>query len=60
MEGFYELSNPFVTLMKKKRRYDWFEACEESFQELKWRLIYCTYPHYSFRVRGFMVYNDVP
>jgi hypothetical protein len=39
MEGFSKLSGPLTTLTKKNARYVWTEECEESFQELKRRLV---------------------
>ena len=38
MECFSSISAPLKTLIKKKAKFEWTEACEKSFQELKDRL----------------------
>jgi hypothetical protein len=39
VEGFSVLSGPLTALTKKNARYVWSDKCEESFQELKRRLV---------------------
>ena len=38
MEGFSSIASPLSSLTKKKDKFEWTEACEKSFQELKYRL----------------------
>ena len=38
MEGFYSIASSVTTLNKKKSKFEWTEACEKSFQDLKDRL----------------------
>ena len=38
VEGFASISSPLTQLTQKKAKYQWSEACEKSFQELKDRL----------------------
>ena len=35
VEGFASISSPLTKLTQKKAKYQWSEACEKSFQELK-------------------------
>ena len=38
VEGFSSIASPLSSLTKKKDKFEWTEACEKSFQELKDRL----------------------
>ncbi|KAH0706582.1 hypothetical protein KY289_011658 [Solanum tuberosum] len=38
VEDFYSIASPLTTLTQKKSKFEWTEACEKSFQELKDRL----------------------
>ncbi|XP_049406096.1 uncharacterized protein LOC125869682 [Solanum stenotomum] len=38
VEGFSSISAPLTKLMQKAMKFQWFDACEKSFQELKDRL----------------------
>ena len=38
VEGFFSISSPLTKLTYKTVKFQWFEACEKSFQELKKRL----------------------
>jgi hypothetical protein len=38
IEGFSTIAKPMTQLLKKDKKFDWTEACEKSFQELKKRL----------------------
>ncbi|KAH0644637.1 hypothetical protein KY284_032521 [Solanum tuberosum] len=38
VEGFSSISSPLTKLTQKEVKFQWFEACEKSFQELKKRL----------------------
>ncbi|KAH0691243.1 hypothetical protein KY285_018431 [Solanum tuberosum] len=38
VEGFLSISSPLTKLTQKTVKFQWFEACEKSFQELKKRL----------------------
>ncbi|WMV26382.1 hypothetical protein MTR67_019767, partial [Solanum verrucosum] len=58
VEGFSSISSPLTTLTKQKSKFEWSEACEKSFQELKDRLtsgLVLTLPEGT---NGFVVYCD--
>jgi hypothetical protein len=38
IEGFSTIAKPMTQLLKKDKKFEWTEACEKSFQELKERL----------------------
>ncbi|WVZ58619.1 hypothetical protein U9M48_008871 [Paspalum notatum var. saurae] len=38
IEGFAKIARPMSTLLQKDKKFEWTEACERSFQELKKRL----------------------
>lgn len=42
IEGFSKLARPMTQLLKKEKKFEWTDACEESFQELKTRLVSST------------------
>jgi hypothetical protein len=37
IEGFSKIARPMTELLKKEKKFNWTEACERSFQELKKR-----------------------
>ncbi|KAL5583473.1 hypothetical protein UlMin_015915 [Ulmus minor] len=39
VEGFSRIATPLTALTRKNHRFEWTEACEKSFQELKARLV---------------------
>jgi hypothetical protein len=38
-EGFSSIARPMTQLLKKDKKFEWTEKCEQSFQELKKRLV---------------------
>ena len=58
VEGFSKISNPLTQLTKKGVPFQWSDAYEKSFQELKQRLV--TAPILSIPIDsdGFVVYSD--
>ena len=38
VEGFSRIAAPLIKLTRKDVKYDWVNACQESFKELKGRL----------------------
>ena len=38
IKGFSTIAKPMTQLLKKDKKFEWTEACEKSFQELKKRL----------------------
>jgi hypothetical protein len=38
IEGFSKIARPMIEFLKKKKKFNWTESCEKSFQELKRRL----------------------
>lgn len=39
IEGFSKIARPMIQLLKKEKKFEWTEDCEQSFQELKKRLV---------------------
>ena len=39
IEGFSKIARPLTQLLKKEKKFEWAESCEQSFQELKKRLV---------------------
>jgi hypothetical protein len=39
VEGFSSIAHPLTQLLKKDKKFEWTEKCEQSFQELKKRLV---------------------
>jgi hypothetical protein len=39
VEGFSSIARPLTQLLKKDKKFEWTEKCEQSFQELKKRLV---------------------
>jgi hypothetical protein len=58
VEGFSVLSGPLTALTKKNARYVWSDKCEESFQELKRRLVSAPILTLPSDKEGFIVYSD--
>ena len=58
VEGFSRIATPLTELTRKKTKYVWSDKCENSFQELKRRLV--TAPVLSLPVEDekFVVYCD--
>ena len=38
VEGFSKLADPLTKLTRKEEKFVWSEACQQSFDELKWKL----------------------
>jgi hypothetical protein len=58
VEGFSSIARPLTQLLKKDKKFEWTEKCEQSFQELKKRLVIApilTMPDIS---KSFDVYCD--
>jgi hypothetical protein len=58
VEGFSSIARPLTQLLKKDKKFEWTEKCEQSFQELKKRLVTApilTMPDIS---KSFDVYCD--
>jgi hypothetical protein len=58
VEGFSKLSGPLTALTKKNAHFTWSEECEESFQELKQRLVFTLVLTLSRESEKFVVYSD--
>jgi hypothetical protein len=58
IEGFSKLLEPFIALTRKNTRFVWTDECEQSFQELKRRLV--TAPMLALPIESvnFVVYRD--
>ena len=51
VEGFSSIAKPMTQLLKKDKKFEWTQKCEDSFQELKKRLT--TVPDYARRYQEF-------
>ena len=49
---------PLTQLMRKNQKFQWVDACEKSFQELKQRLVSAPILTIPFGSEGFVIYND--
>ncbi|XP_070003110.1 uncharacterized protein [Nicotiana sylvestris] len=58
VEGFSILASPLTKLMQKAVKFQWYDACERSFQELKSRLTTTTVLTLPEGTKGFVVYYD--
>ncbi|WMV28855.1 hypothetical protein MTR67_022240 [Solanum verrucosum] len=58
VEGFSLIASPLMTLTQKKAKFEWSEACEIFFQELKDRLTSAPVLTLPEGINGFVVYCD--
>ncbi|KAH0776452.1 hypothetical protein KY290_007863 [Solanum tuberosum] len=58
VEGFSSIASPLTRLTQKTMKFQWSEACEKSFQELKKRLITAPVLTLPEGTQGFVVYYD--
>jgi hypothetical protein len=58
IKGFLKLSKPLTALTSKNARFVWIDECEQSFQELKRRLVTAPVLSLPTESGNFMVYND--
>nr|XP_009758075.1 PREDICTED: uncharacterized protein LOC104210804 [Nicotiana sylvestris] len=58
VEGFSSISSPLTRLTQKKVKFQWLDACEKSFEELKKRLTSAPVLTLPEGTEGFVVYCD--
>jgi hypothetical protein len=58
MEGFSKLSKPLTALTRKNACFLWMDECEQSFQDLKQRLVIAPILTLPLESCGFIIYND--
>ncbi|WMV58966.1 hypothetical protein MTR67_052351 [Solanum verrucosum] len=58
VDGFSSIASPLTALTQKKAKFEWSEACEKSFQELKDRLVSALVMTLLEGTNGFVVYRD--
>ena len=58
VEGFSRIAAPLTKLTRKNVKYDWVDACQQSFEELKGRLTSAPVLALSNGRDGFVVYSD--
>ena len=58
VEGFSKIAIPLTQLTRKNNRFEWSDACEKSFQELKQRLISAPVLAIPSGSGGFVIYSD--
>ena len=58
VEGFSKIAAPLTKLTRKDVKYDWVDACQQSFEELKGRLTSAPVLALPNGRDGFMVYSD--
>ena len=59
VEGFSKIALPLTRLTQKRVKFEWFNDCEHSFQELKNRLMKTPILNIPSGLGGFVVYSDV-
>ena len=58
VEGFSRITAPLTKLTRKDVKYDWVDACQQSFEDLKGRLTSAPVLALPNRRDGFVVYSD--
>ena len=58
VEGFSKITAPLTKLTRKDVKYDWVDACQQSFEEFKSRLTSAPVLALLNRKDGFVVYSD--
>ena len=58
VEGFSKIAAPLIKLTRKDVKYDWVDACQKSFEELKGRLTSSPVLDFPNGRDGFVVYSD--
>jgi hypothetical protein len=58
VEGFSSIAKPMTMLLKKGKKFEWTEKCEESFQELKKRLVSAPILTMPDVTKDFVIYCD--
>ena len=58
VEGLYRIAAPLTKLTRKYVKYDWVDACQQSFEELKSRLTSAPILALPNGRDGFVVYSD--
>ena len=58
VEGFSKIATPLTKLARKDVKYDWVDACQQSFEELKGRLTSAPVLALLNGRDGFVVYSD--
>lgn len=58
VEAFSRLAAPLTRLTKKNDKFQWLEECEQSFQELKQRLVTAPILTISSGTGKFVIYSD--
>ena len=58
VEGFSHLTMPLTHLTQKGVKFEWTRECEQSFQELKGRLVSSLVITITSGSRGFTIYSD--
>ena len=59
VDGFSKIAAPMTTFTPKNVKFKWTEACEQSFQELKRRLVTTLILTISEGEDGFVIYCDM-
>jgi hypothetical protein len=58
VDGFSRLAAPLTRLTRKNEKFQWSEECEQSFQELKQRLVTAPVLTLPSGSNGFVIYSD--
>ena len=58
VDGFLKLAAPLTKLTRKEEMFIWSEACQQSFDELKWKLTSAPVLTLSSRQNGYTMYCD--
>ena len=60
VEGFSRIAAPLTKLTRKHVKYDWMDACQQSFEELKGRLTSALDLALPNGRDGFVIYSVLP
>ena len=58
MDRFLKIATPMMTLTRKEVKFEWMDVCEQSFQELKKRLVTAPILTIPEGEDGFVIYCD--
>ena len=58
VEGFSKIAMPLTQLTRKNHKFEWTEACEKSFQDLKQRLVSAPVLTIPSGSGGLVIYSD--
>ena len=58
VEGFSKIAQPLTNLLRKNKKFEWDQKCQESFEELRRKLTSAPVLAVSQGTEGFVIYSD--